>query len=228
MQAYSVPWKAREVISVFFALVLAMWLMDNFSSLILEVNPLLFFGLTAIIQVALLVGLVFYFVRKRYRLPWVYLGLAPAPLKRILVFGFGGGLLLCFSVLVLSLILARFVSGPVEPQPFVEMLLSTQNRLQLAVVITVGSILAPISEEIYFRGFFYPFLRKHLGVGVALWGSALIFGALHLDLIRFIPLTLGGYGLAWIYQRTGSLYASIVAHSVWNTLMTGLVLGAGF
>ena len=123
----------------------------------------------------------------------------------------------------MSLLLNWLIPQPVEPQPYVEIFLSAQNGWQVLGVVLIGSLIAPLSEEIYFRGFLYPYLRDRLGVDFGLWASAIIFGALHLDLIRFAPLTLGGFGLALIYQRTGSLWASIIAHGVWNGIMTFLV-----
>lgn len=50
-------------------------------------------------------------------------------------------------------------------------------------------------------------------------GSGAIFALLHLDLWRFLPLALGGIGLAYLYDRTGNILASIIAHATWNTIM---------
>lgn len=42
---------------------------------------------------------------------------------------------------------------------------------------------------------------------------------MHRDLFRLIPIAVGGIGLAYIFERTKSLWASIFAHSTWNTVM---------
>jgi len=218
---YPVPWKARDVVLVFLALVGASWF---FGGIVPQSGSIIeFFGLATLFQALVVVGLVVYFVRKRYRLSWTYLGLRSVAVSNILIAGFAGGVLLFFLVAMISLILNWFIPQSVEPQPFVEILLAAQNWWQVLIVIIIGSVLAPFSEEVYFRGFLFPFLRQHLGVDYGLWASAIVFGALHMDLIRFIPLTLGGFGLALIYQRTGSLWASILAHGVWNGIMTFLV-----
>ncbi|NLC07879.1 MAG: CPBP family intramembrane metalloprotease [Syntrophomonadaceae bacterium] len=230
----SVPWRGREVFLVLAALVIVSRAIGQFGGVIQSwVNTqtndptssfIIFFILAAMAQATVLIGLVIYYVRQRYKLPWLFLGLSPCSISRVLAAGLGGGVILFFSVILISLGLSWLMPQPTEPQPYVDILLAAQDWRQLALVMAVGSILAPLSEEFYFRGFLFPYLRERLGVTFGMWGSAAIFGALHLDPWRFIPLTLGGFGLAFIYQRTGSLFASILAHSVWNTIMSVLVL----
>jgi hypothetical protein len=38
-----------------------------------------------------------------------------------------------------------------------------------------------------------------------------------------IPLAFGGIWLNWLYEKSGSIYTSIIAHSVWNGIMTILI-----
>ncbi len=222
MAGNPVPWKGREVLLVFLALIGVNWVFGVMFQGV-AVSDIKFFMAAATVQAFAVIGLVVYFVRSRYRLSWEYLGLTSVPVPRVLAAGLGGGLLLFISVSLMSLLLNWLIPQPVEPQPYVEIFLSAQSWGQILGVVLIGSLIAPLSEEIYFRGFLYPYLRERLGVDFGLWVSAIIFGALHLDLIRFVPLTLGGFGLALIYQRTGSLWASIIAHGVWNGIMTFLV-----
>ena len=222
MAGNPVPWKGREVLLVFLALIGVSW----FFGLMYQgaaASTINFFMAAATAQAFAVIGLVVYFVRSRYRLSWAYLGLTSVPVSKVLAAGLGGGLLLFFSVSFMSLLLNWLIPQPVEPQPYVEIFLTAQNGWQILGVTLIGSLVAPLSEEIYLRGFLYPYFRERLGVDFGLWASAIIFGALHLDLIRFVPLALGGFGLALIYQRTGSLWASIIAHGVWNGIMTFLV-----
>jgi membrane protease YdiL (CAAX protease family) len=218
-----VPWKGREVLLVFLALIGVNWFFSVMFKETAAAPSIQFFMAAASLQAFTVIGLVVYFVRSRYRLSWTYLGLTSVPVSRVLAAGLGGGLLLFFSVSLMSLLMNWLIPQPVEPQPYVEIFLTAQNGWQILGVVLIGSLIAPLCEEIYFRGFLYPYFRERLGVDFGLWASAIIFGALHLDLIRFVPLTLGGYGLALIYQRTGSLWASIIAHGVWNGIMTLLV-----
>ena len=77
-------------------------------------------------------------------------------------------------------------------------------------------IVAPISEEIFFRSFLYTGLEKRFGWKKAVLISALFFGAAHMQLVAFIPTFLMGLVLAYIYQRSKSIWPSIIIHFVVN------------
>jgi membrane protease YdiL (CAAX protease family) len=77
-------------------------------------------------------------------------------------------------------------------------------------------VLVPFAEELLFRGVLYPALKQLGRPGVAWWGSAILFGAVHFNLMTFVPLTLLGLVLAWLYERTGTLLAPVFAHSLFN------------
>jgi membrane protease YdiL (CAAX protease family) len=77
-------------------------------------------------------------------------------------------------------------------------------------------IFAPIIEELMFRGVFYRWMRDRGRPRLALWGSALLFGLIHFNVVAFIPLTLFGALLAWLYQRTGNLLVPIFTHCFFN------------
>ena len=79
----------------------------------------------------------------------------------------------------------------------------------IAIVAVLSIVvLAPIAEELFFRGFFFAGLRSRW----SLWPSALlsgaIFGLVHAPTgpTAAIPLAGLGVGLAWLYNKTGSLY----------------------
>jgi CAAX protease family protein len=88
-------------------------------------------------------------------------------------------------------------------------------------------VLAPVAEEIFFRGFFFAGLRQRW----SLWPSALlsgaIFGLVHAPTgpTAAIPLAGLGVGLAWLYNKTGSLYPCILAHFLNNAIAISVVIG---
>jgi len=87
------------------------------------------------------------------------------------------------------------------------------NRLVLGAVTIV---LAPAAEELLFRGILYTAI-KHAGYPrIALWGTALLFAAIHLNLVTFLPLTILALALAILYERTDNLLAPITAHALFN------------
>ena len=83
-------------------------------------------------------------------------------------------------------------------------------------VVTIG--LAPLAEEILFRGILYPTIKQAGFPRVALWGTSLLFAAIHLNLAIFLPLLLLALMLTWLYEKTDNLLAPIAAHSLFNML----------
>jgi CAAX protease family protein len=88
-------------------------------------------------------------------------------------------------------------------------------------------VLAPVAEEIFFRGFFFAGLRTKW----SLWPSALlsgaIFGLVHAPTgpTAAIPLAGLGVGLAWLYNKTGSIWPCMLAHFLNNALAISVVIG---
>jgi len=76
--------------------------------------------------------------------------------------------------------------------------------------------LVPPAEEAIFRGVFYSWAKQAGFPRLALWGTAVFFGAIHLNLISFIPLTLLAVALTLLYERTDNLLAPITTHALFN------------
>jgi membrane protease YdiL (CAAX protease family) len=82
------------------------------------------------------------------------------------------------------------------------------------VLITV--VVAPLGEELLFRGVLYPAI-KHAGFPqAAWWGTSLLFAAIHFNLPTFVPLLLLSLLLIWLYERTDNLLAPLTAHACFN------------
>jgi membrane protease YdiL (CAAX protease family) len=82
-------------------------------------------------------------------------------------------------------------------------------------------IVAPIAEEILFRGFIFNALRGWRGTMTAAVITGLLFGAVHAGsapVLDLVPLAALGFGLCLLYRRTGSLYPGIGAHSLNNSI----------
>jgi membrane protease YdiL (CAAX protease family) len=77
-------------------------------------------------------------------------------------------------------------------------------------------VVAPLVEETFFRGFVFAGMRSRHGWVRAAVISALVFAAAHLDLLFFIPRFLLGYLFAFIYDRSRSLWPSMILHAAWN------------
>ena len=85
-------------------------------------------------------------------------------------------------------------------------------------------VLAPIAEEVFFRGVVFNALLREAGVRWAYIGSAALFAVIHLSVIAALPLFLLGLAFAWVYRRTGNLLAPIAAHAVVNGLSVAVAL----
>lgn len=96
----------------------------------------------------------------------------------------------------------------------------------LAVVAIV--ILAPIAEEIFFRGVVFNAWLREAGRTIAYLGSATLFAVIHLSLVAVVPIFLLGLALAWVYRRTGNLLAPIAMHATVNGISVGLALVVRF
>lgn len=94
-----------------------------------------------------------------------------------------------------------------------------------AVLLVIAGLLivvaAPLSEELFFRGYMFAGLRRSLPLWPAAAIQAAIWGSLHLsggNIGVAVQLSVFGLVLAWLYERTGTLWAPILAHGVNNSL----------
>ena len=90
----------------------------------------------------------------------------------------------------------------------------------VAVILTFQALafITPFSEELFFRGFVFRGLIPKVGPYGAMMISAAIFSGFHLSLGALIPIFITGVLLAWLYWRTGSLWASVGTHAGQNAL----------
>lgn len=158
---------------------------------------------------------------KIWRRPLSDLGLAKS-VGKSWIFGVTGGIILFFLVGALGNLIISFVDSPV-PQSFSMAVAGSNSIWQLIVLLLLGGIIVPLKEELVYRGLVYPPLRRDYGKLNGIVLSALFFGALHFDMLRFFPLFIGGLILAWLYEKTQNLWTPVIAHGVWNILMTVLM-----
>jgi membrane protease YdiL (CAAX protease family) len=101
-------------------------------------------------------------------------------------------------------------------QDSVRLLRDQQDVLLLGVMAFAAIIVAPVCEEVVFRGYLYGVGKRFLGPVVAAAVTALIFSAAHASIVALLPLFLFGLLLTWLYERTGSLWAPIASHACFN------------
>ncbi|MFA7331820.1 MAG: type II CAAX endopeptidase family protein [Candidatus Delongbacteria bacterium] len=135
---------------------------------------------------------------------------------------------------VLYQVLHLGVQGLLPPDPAAEAtlrdLLTPGSPLEGALIGLSLLGLAPVMEEILYRGLLPWLWRRHLGTPGALWGPALLFAASHGSLRALPSLWLLGLALGWARERSGSLWPGMALHLAVN--LTGWLawrhgLGAG-
>lgn len=88
----------------------------------------------------------------------------------------------------------------------------------LAMMLFLGGIVAPFTEEALFRGMIFGWLRRRVRPWLAALLSAIPFGIAHIQPEHILYATGVGFLLALLYQRFRSLWASIAAHMAINLL----------
>jgi len=100
-----------------------------------------------------------------------------------------------------------------------------ESTLALIAVGILVTVVAPIAEEFFFRGFFFTALRNWRGIWPATIVTGLVFGAIHggsAPVGYLVPLAMFGAALCLLYVRTGSLYPCIALHALNNSLAFGV------
>jgi membrane protease YdiL (CAAX protease family) len=167
-----------------------------------------------------------WFLRRR-RLPWrSAFGLEPATLGRDL----GRGLLvlagtmpiLVGSAVIYNLFLQLFGFQPSLQE--VAFIISGETSPWLrAYFIFLAVVLAPVVEEILFRGMLLPALAKRFGAAAAVVVIAVVFAAIHAHVPSLVPLFVLSTSLSLAYIGTGSLAASIIMHAIFNSITVSLL-----
>ncbi len=101
-------------------------------------------------------------------------------------------------------------------QDTVKVLQKSEDPLVLGLMAFAAIVAAPICEEIVFRGYFYPAMKKFAGAWPAAVVSSLIFGLAHGNLSVLLPLFVFGLLLVFIYEKTGSIWAPVAVHFCFN------------
>lgn len=178
-------------------------------------------GAGFLLEVLLLIAVALFTVRK-YNIRWSALGFRPP--KR-------GGywfplpiFVAAFVILFVNAGIASAVGADVEGNVSDELF----DSVFLIVLLGILSlVLAPIMEETFFRGFLFGGLRGRWGLLGAALGSGLLFTLAHFTGLSSLPLlpAIGMIGMlfAWSYHYTGSLFAPIGGHFLFN--LTAFIFG---
>ena len=117
---------------------------------------------------------------------------------------------------------------PENPQTIAEDLGADRNTLLLVLGALVVIVVAPVCEELFFRGFLFRVLRARMTFWVAAVIDGVLFGLAHGSLVIVPVLAFLGVALCWLYTRTGTLFAPIAIHSINNMIAYGAITDDGW
>jgi len=126
-------------------------------------------------------------------------------------------------ILILSIRLLNFLGYSPPTQPVLEVFMEEERSKVLLFLTIFVAVFGPIVEEMFFRGFVYPAIKKRLGVLAAAVLSAAIFSLLHSNIVGFLPIMTLGVLLAYLYETTGSLVSSITVHIIHNSIIVSFI-----
>ena len=148
--------------------------------------------------------------------------------KRVILSTFLG--LISIYAVVAAINLAGFprflesVFGELDLQEAVRMLAEAKDKnVKIAMVIS-AVILAPLIEEVIFRGYIYPAMKQLTHTVFAIVFSSLFFSLVHGNVLNSLSLFVVGAALAIVYEKSGSLVAPIALHAVFNGISVCAIL----
>jgi hypothetical protein len=146
-----------------------------------------------------------------------HFGLGRAPLKPILKW-----IAIGYAAFIAFGLVYQWLVHPDAEQRIVDRLGADDSLAALVAVGLLVIVLAPLVEELFFRGFFYRALRSRFSFAAAALIDGLVFGVIHYsgsETLEILPVFVAlGFIFCWVYEKTGSLYAPIAMHSFNNTL----------
>lgn len=80
------------------------------------------------------------------------------------------------------------------------------------------AVVPAVCEEFFFRGCLLIALKKHTSEPVALFVSSFLFAMVHFNLVYLPFYFLLGFGMGWLFLRTGNLWLAVLAHMTNNAL----------
>ncbi len=171
-------------------------------------------------------AVILYFITVKYREKLSSLGITFTDFYRNVLSGITAYIFILpilMVILVLSMLFLDKIGYKAPPQPIFDMFFE-EKRSSVIIFLTVFiSVLGPIIEEIFFRGFLYSAVKKRFGVFAGVLLSGALFSMLHANITGFLSIMILGVLMAFLYEATGSLVTSISVHILHNSIIVCFV-----
>ena len=162
----------------------------------------------------------------------VYRNLSP-----VAVFGLGGekffpalgrallALAAAYPVLMLVQAMVYGASGgELKPQDVVQFLQDAESPRDRLAVMAMAIVIAPVAEEVIFRGYLYPVGKRYVGPFASLVATSLLFAALHGHVSSVPALFTLAACLGLAYEKSGTLIVPMVMHAVFNAVSVAAIM----
>ncbi len=138
--------------------------------------------------------------------------LRPVP-KRMLALCLLGGAAMQFPLAEISNLVQERWPIPIEAQLVQRALLTPESWVDGFGAVFAFALVAPVGEELFFRGLLLPGLAGRYGTAPSLFATAILFGAVHYGFPSSVaPAVLAGLVLGGLTAKTGSVLPAIAAH----------------
>lgn len=128
-----------------------------------------------------------------------------------------------WPILLLVYWASSLVFPDAQPQEKVEALKTSDWEMRSNIAF-LAVIVAPLTEEVFFRGILYRTLKGLLNARLAMLVTSFAFAAVHFNLLAFFPLFALSFFLILVYERTGHLVVPILYHAAFNLLMVTFII----
>jgi membrane protease YdiL (CAAX protease family) len=119
---------------------------------------------------------------------------------------------------LINLLIRAFPRNTPEGLDTINKILSDPSGALFVSVIVAVCIIAPIVEEIIFRGILWRVSEKLISSNFAWAATSILFALAHLDLIHIIAVFPLGVLFGYLRKRTNSIVAPMLAHALHNTI----------
>jgi membrane protease YdiL (CAAX protease family) len=214
-QPVDVPWTTRDVwwgvgfLVVWVAVFICLSLLARSAGL--DMNVGLFVGLA---ELALLIP-VWWLALRKYGVGWEALGVREFS-PSALALGCGLMILSFLFNLVFGSFLALF-----DLRMQVDMVSVFAELSSPWWLLVAGIVVAPVVEEVFFRGFVFAGLAKQYGWRAAGVGSSILFALIHFQPLAILPIFILGLIFAYLYYRSRSIWPAVIMHVSTNALALG-------
>ncbi len=105
-----------------------------------------------------------------------------------------------------------------------ELFSEPKGPIDVSYLVLGIAIIAPLVEEVMFRGYLFSLLEKRAGTNPAIIVTAWLFAMFHFSFVTFIPIFFMGLWMGYLRKRSGSIVPSFIFHSANNLLAIAIAL----